>query len=250
VSGSPAIVRRILLRLEPGRGADGRLAAAARLAAAFHAELAARLVADTRVESAMAFAEAMLKTQHAHTTATAETIIRRAEATLRRSISSFAERERAAWSFEVVHCAGALTSSVVESEDLVAIELAQLETSLSDLREEVNSALAQARGVLLFPSANYPAKGPVVAIVPDDAKAKILTEVSGRIAAAVGEQLTVLIHGLAHDTAGFATMIRTRQAVLAIADASDPLVEEFLRRPRFLREIAAPLLLLKSETMT
>lgn len=179
----------------------------------------------------------------------AETVVRRAEASLRRTVSTFAERERIVWSFEVVHCAGALTGSVVDAEDLVAIELSQLETNLADLRDEVEAALAQARGVLLFPSGSYPSKGTVVAIA-SDSQSKGLIDVSRRIATAIGEPLTVLAHGIAYDAAGFATALRRRQAVLAIADAADPLVEEFLRRPRFLREIGAPLLLLKSEDKT
>jgi len=244
---STAIVRRILLRLDPGRAGDGRLAAAARLAAALHAELAARLVADTRVESALAFADIRAKAvASSQQIRTAATIVRRAEASLRRTVSAFAERERAVWSFEVVHCAGVLTGSVVNPEDLVAIELSQLETSLSDLRDEVQAALAQARGVLLFPSGNYPPKGRVVAIA-SDTQSNGLVDVSRRIATALGEPLTVLSHGMAYDAAGLATALRRHQAVLAIADAASPLIEEFLRRPRFLREIAAPLLLLKSD---
>jgi hypothetical protein len=58
--------------------------------------------------------------------------------------------------------------------------------------------------------------------------------------------MTVLTHGAAYDTAGLATAVRRQKAILAIADAADPLSQEFLQRPRFLRELAAPLLLLKA----
>jgi hypothetical protein len=246
MNNAPAIVRRILLRLDPGRGIDGRLAAAARLAAALHAELAARLVSDTRIESALAFAGAIRDNHKEALSATSvETIFRRAETTLRQTVSTYAERERAVWSFEVVHCAGALTGSVLEAEDLVAIELARLETIPSDLRTEVAAALEHARGVILFPAAPYPSKGPVVAIVAGEQE-KSLVAVSREIAAAVGEQMTVLTHGTAYDTAGLATAVRRQKAILAIADAADPLAQEFLRRPRFLRELAAPFLLLKA----
>jgi hypothetical protein len=160
-----------------------------------------------------------------------------------------AAREQIVWSFEVVHCAGALTGSVVDAEDVVAIELSQLETSLSELRNEGNTAFAQARGVLLFPSGAYPPKGRVVAISADT-QPSALVDVSQQVAAAIGEPLTVLTHSIAYDAAEFATALRRQQAVLAIADAADPLIEESLRRPRFLRETAAPLPLLKSEDKT
>jgi hypothetical protein len=248
VNGAPTLVRRIVLRLDPGRAADAHLDAAARLASALHAELAARLVADTRIEAALAFADlsqgARRESQSAHNV---ETIIRRAEATWRRTVSASAEKQRVVWSFEVVHCAGTLTGTAVEPEDLVALELARLETNLSGLRHDVADALARTRGVLLFPSSSYPLKGPVIAVASHEAEPKGLVDVSRRIAAAVGEPLVVLTHGIAYDAAGFATAIRRQHAVLAIAASNDSLIEEFLRRPRFLREMAVPLLLLKPE---
>jgi hypothetical protein len=134
----------------------------------------------------------------------------------------FAAREPIVWSFEVVHCAGALTDCVVDAEDAVAIELSQLEASLYDLRNVGKTAFAQARGVLLFPSGAYPPKGRVVAISADT-QPSALVGVSRRVTATIGEPLTVLTHSIAYDAAEFATVLRRQQAVLAIADAVDPL---------------------------
>jgi hypothetical protein len=64
-----------------------------------------------------------------------------------------------------------------------------------------------------------------------------------RIAAALETPL-VLIE-VAPNAATFAAEVRSRRASLAIVDANGALAAEFLARPRFLRELAAPLLLLK-----
>ena len=160
-----------------------------------------------------------------------------------------AARERIVWSFDVVHRAGALTGSVVDAEDVVAIELSQLATSLSQLRNEGMAAFAQARGILMFPSGNYPPKGRVVAIAADT-QPSAQVDVSRRVAAAIGEPLTVPTQIIAYDAVEFTNAPRKQQAVLAIADAADPLIDESLRRPHFLRETAAPLPLLESEDKT
>lgn len=233
----PAIARRILLRLDPDRRGDGGMLAAVRLAAALHAELAARLVSDTRVADALAFASQKPATS-------LEALLKRAEASLRRTIATLAEQERAAWSFEVVECAGILAAGGgVETDDLVAIELSRAGVAMSDLREEVEKALDSARGVLLFPSGEEAAAGPIVVVAAEQADPRIIG-VGEDIAAALRAPIAVLDRSA--DAGSVATGVRRRKAALAVVDAADPLAHEFLARPRFLRELATPLLLLKS----
>jgi hypothetical protein len=241
MSGTPKIARRILLRLDPDRRSDGGMLAAARLAAALHAELAARLVSDTRVANALAFGQFA---QHKHPATSLDALLRRAEASLRRTVAALAEQEQAAWSFEVVECVGVLAAGCgIESDDLVAIELSRLEVAVVDLREEVASALANGRGVLLFPATEHPGTGPIVVIGANPPAASI-AEIGKDIAKALHAPFGAL--DAPDDAGGTATAVRKRKAALAIVDAADPLAREFLARPRFLRELATPLLLLKA----
>lgn len=237
------IAKRILLRLDPARPHDGALTRAIRLAKAFHAELAARMIADTRLASAVAIKGLDLERQ-----------LRRAESSLRRELTGLGERESATWSLEVVHCAGILARECsMESDDLVAIELPRIELSMPDLRDEIESALAHASGVILFPAMTRPTHGPVAALVRDRKRATHLIEQADRIAETLEVPLQVVEHdgapsskGERRETADIATAVRRLDAVLAVADASDPMVAAFIARPRYLREIATPLLLLKS----
>lgn len=248
-----AIAKRIVLRLDPARPGDGGLAAIARLAAALHAELAARMIADTRVQTALAFQALSVKTPSRSVNAGGQ--MRRAEAGWRHAISSLADREKAAWSFDVVHCTGVLTREcAMTCDDIVALELPRLETSLVDLRDEIAEALTHACGVILFPSETHAANGPVAAIVGDIDKAHLLA-VSKDIAAALRAPLRTVEHdgqklgkhsADRREIGDIATQIRRLGATLAVVAAADPLVEKFLARPRYLRELATPLLLLKA----
>lgn len=238
------IARRIVLRLDPARLQDGALPHAMRLAKAFHAELAARMIADTRFAGAMAVAGPNVERR-----------LRHAEADLRRELTGLAEREDTSWTFEVVHCAGILAREcTMDSDDIVAIELPRIEISRAELREEIHATLTHARGVVLLPATERTIVGPVVAIVGHREHAKTFTDQADRIAEALNAPLKIVEHNgnpPAHhaerqETGDIATAIRRLGAVLAVVDAKDPIVDAFIARPRFLRELATPLLLLKT----
>jgi hypothetical protein len=237
------IAKRIYLRLEPARADGAALARAMRLAKAFHAELAARMIADTRLATAVAVTGHSL-----------ERDLRRAETQLRREIAGYGARESASWSFEVVHCAGILANECgMASEDLVAIELPKIEMSMHDLREEIETALARARGVVLLPAALQTGDGPVVTVVDKRDAAKALIDQSDEIAVSLGTALHVIerdpppVRGSERgEPSDVATRVRRLNPRLVVVDAHDPIVQAFLTRPRIVREIATPLLLLNA----
>lgn len=237
--------RRIFLRLDPARAGQGAIAAVARLAAALNAELAARLVADTRFASALslpAFASSPLPESRRPDSARLDAAMRQAERMLRRALTNLAEREHLAWSFEVVHCAGVFARECqLEANDLIAIELPPIESARTELREEVEDALARARGIILFPSTAAPAKGPVV--VAGD-PSRFVVETSEEVARALKLPLTRV--ETSEDPQAVARAVRKFQPALAVMEAHDPLVAQFLNRPRYLRELGAPLLLLNA----
>lgn len=247
MSGRHAIARRIILRLDPCRTHHRSMAIAAHLAAAFEAELAARLIADTRYESAPSILAAGR---------VIETHTRRAATTLRQATEDLAEGENAAWSFEVVRCSGnTARDAELKTDDVVGIELPRFEISASDLRDEIDCGLSRSRAVLLFPASSTVSAGPVVAIIGRPPPTSHLTEESERIADALGVPLKLLDRSGALQTTGdmalrsaadFAITIRTLGATLATIDPEDPLAAELLSRPRLLRELATPLLLLRS----
>ena len=239
------IARRVVLRLDPRPARDGAsVVAATRFARAFHAELAARLVSDTRFAAALTAPAGSAKPRGGDSFSPA-VLVRRSETIYRRAISAIAEREQTAWSFSVVECDGVLSDcGAIQSDDLVALDLEPLEGAAGALRREVHSALSFARGVLLFPSEAPPHAGPVVVVTKNNGRN--LTDLAKRIAAALDEPLLPLqpsdrMRGVAE----VAAAIRQRTPGLAVIDASDPLAQEFVTRPRFLRELNAPLLLLK-----
>src|SRR5262245_32754737 len=150
---STRIVRRIVLRLDPTLAGDGScVAVATRMARAFDAELAARLVSDTRFAGALT-PPAGSANPRGGGAFSVQLLVRRAETTLRRSIAAAADREQTHWSFSVVECAGVLGDcGAIESDDLVALDVSRIEGAAGDLRREVHSALSSARGALLFPT--------------------------------------------------------------------------------------------------
>lgn len=244
MSGAAKIARRIVLRLDPKLARDGAsLVAAMRMAHAFDAELAARLVADTRFAAALTLPAGSARPKGGEAFSV-DVLVRRAEATFRRSVSAVAEREQTTWSFAVVECAGVLSEcGTIEADDLVALDVSRLEGA-GDLRREVQSALSHARGALLFPSEGPPRLGPVV-VVADDGR-KGLIEQAERIASALDAPLIPLNRTAeTRNAAGLAAAIRKRGAMLVMLDAFDALAQEFIARPRYLRELDAPLLLLK-----
>ena len=234
------IARRIVLRLDPALQRGPAMEIAARLAKAFDAELAARMILDTRVASALAV-------QAAHDRAM-EVSLRRAETAFRRTVSAIAAREHTQWSFEVVHCAGVLAREyVMEADDVVAIDLPRVGYSTAELREEIAAALEHARGVLLLPEASRFANGPVATIASTTAGAEALRDEGIQLAKALSTATISLALGNdCRDASDIATAVRKLGATLAVAAARDPLVEAFLARPRYLRELSTPLLLLKS----
>lgn len=238
------IARRIVLRLDPARPQDGALPHAMRLAKAFHAELAARMIADTRFAGAMAFAGPNLERQ-----------LRHAESNLRRELTGLGNRESTTWTLEVVHCAGILAREcTMDADDIVAIELPRIEVSIAELCEEIAAALTHAHGVVLLPTTERVRLGPVIAIVESRERAKNLIEQIDQIALALNAPLKVVEHNSKppargaqrEETGDIATAIRRLGAILAVVDAKDPIADAFIARPRFLRELATPLLLLKS----
>jgi hypothetical protein len=238
------IARRIVLRLDPARPMDGALPHAMRLAKAFHAELAARMIADTRFAGAMAVVGPNVERQ-----------LRHAETTLRRELTGLGNRENTAWTFEVVHCAGILARECsMCDDDIVAIELPRIEVSRAELCEEIAATLTHARGVLLLPATERVGLGPVVAIVEHRERVNPLIEQADRIAEALNAPLKIIEHNgkpparhaERQEAGDIATAIRRLGAILAVVDAKDPIADAFIARPRFLRELATPLLLLKS----
>jgi hypothetical protein len=237
------IAKRIYFRLDPARVDRAALERAMRLAKAFHAELAARMIADTRLATAAAV------TGHSQ-----DRDMRRAEIQLRREVAGSGARESASWSFEVVHCAGILGRECgMASEDLVAIELPRIEMSLRDLREEIATALTNARGVVLLPAALQTGDGPVVTVVDKLENARSLIDQSDAIAQALGSALRIVerdrppVRGSERgEPSDVATRVRRLNPLLVVVDAQDPMVQAFLARPRFVREIATPLLLLNA----
>lgn len=240
MSGKPKIARRIVLRLDPNSARDdASLAAAISLARAFNAELAARLVSDTRLVGALTAPIGSTRSEREQAFSI-DLFVRRAEATFRRSVSSAADREQTAWSFATVQCAGILSDCAdVEPEDVVALD-ARFDGPAGDLRREVHSALSRARGALLFPSQAPLRSGPIVVTSNDG-----VTEIAERIASALDLPLLPFKQGEARTAADFASAARRRHAALAVIDAAEALAQEFIARPRFLRELDAPLLLLK-----
>lgn len=233
------IAKRIYLRLDPARADRAALERAMRLAKAFHAELAARMIADTRLATAAAVTGRSLDHD-----------LRRAETQLRRDVAGSGARESASWSFEVVHCAGILADECgMAGEDLVAIELPRVETSMQDLREEVATALARARGVVLLPATLQTGDGPVVAVVDKREQATRLVDQGGEIARSLGAGLRVVERARPaerDEPSDIATRIRRLNPLLVVVDAQDPIAKSFLARPRLVREIATPLLLLNA----
>jgi hypothetical protein len=251
MSAPRAIARRIVLRLDPARSQDSTLARVLQFAKAFHAELAARMIADTRLAGVFAMAGL---SGHDDLGRALETQLRRAESNFRRALAALAADEHTAWSFEVIHCAGLLAQEcATEPDDLVAIELPRLELSMSELHREIEDSLAHARGVVLLPSALETSRGPVIAITRGRKDAQNLIDAAGQIAAALDVPLKVLEHdgqsakAERQEAGDIATAVRKLGATLAVVDAGDTIVEPLLARPRHLREMAAPLLLLKSQ---
>lgn len=243
MTSAPKIARRIVLRLDPRLARDGAsLASATRMARAFNAELAARLVSDTRFAASLTSPAGSARPQGGEAFSV-DVLVRRAETTYRRTVSAAAEHEQAAWSFSVVACAGVLSEcGAIEPDDLVALDVQRL--AGADLRREVESALSHARGALLFPSAAQPRSGPVVVIAND--RRQGLIEQAEQIASALDAPLIPIERTVETESVGeLAAAIRKRSAMLAVIDALDALAQEFVARPRFLRELDAPLLLLK-----
>lgn len=251
MSARPAFTRRIVLRLDPARPYDGALSSAMHLANALRAELAARMISDTRFLGAFALAGS----PQGDSGRLIQIQLRRTEVSLRRALSALAARHDTVWSFEVVRCAGVLAHECsMASDDLVVIELPRFEFSLAALRGEVAETLARARGVVLMPPVDRSLRGPVVAIVGDPARATELIANCAQIAEAIGVPLKQVVHdgqiGAAEqerrEAGDIATSVRRLGATLAVIDAADSILGEFLARPRHLRELATPLLLLKS----
>jgi hypothetical protein len=252
---------RLVLRLDSFGASTPALRAIARLAGAMEAEFAARLVEDRRLAGAMAF-----NAQSAAPLVTVHHI----ERSLRRRIEEVAARADAAWSFAVAECSGVFAAEcTLHADDLLAIALPEIEPMMGLLREEISGALARAAGVLLMPRTPPPPNRPVVGVITHPSGLSQVVEMATQLATRLHLPLSFVVvddgdlvervHAQAaaqwngplklhispksqlENLAAFVRSLRPKQVVAAPRPST---IQEFLRRPRLLREMSAAVLLL------
>ena len=260
---------RVVVRLDPGGASSPALRAIARLAQVMDAEFAARFIDDRRLTAALAF-ESSAGDGDDHKAA-----IRHLERTLRRQIEAIAAEANMAWSFDIAQCSGIFaTECALHADDLLAIALPEIEQMMSMLREEISAGLARTSGVLLMPrlqpSANRPIVGMVIreSALPQvvDASVEIATrmhqplsfvvadggDLLARVRKAVAAQWAgpgaVALHAVPSTQVDYlAAQVRSLRPKLVIAAPPKTSLAEILARPRLLREIGAPILLLPND---
>ena len=252
---------RLVLRLEPFGAPDPALRAIARLAHAMEAEFAARLVEDRRLAAALAFnAPSVVPQPSAH----------HIERNLRRRIERIAFESNAAWSFAIAECAGVFAAECeLHADDMLAIALPEIEQMMAMLREEISNALARSSGVLLMPRVLPQPNGPIIGVISHAAGLAPVIDISTRLAARLREQLVLVVVDdgdlveRAHTDAvakwsgpialrivrssqleNLVAYVRSLRPKQVIAAPRPSMIEEFLARPRLLREMSAPVLLL------
>ena len=253
---------RVVLRLDPLGTTTPALRAIAQLAHALDAELAARLVEDSRLVDALAFnAQSVEDVNNA----------RRVERGLRRQIEGVAGDM--AWSFDVVRCAGVIAvECALHADDLFAIALPEIEHAMSILRDEISNGLARTSGVLLMPRAQPQPNRPIVGLVTDEAGLSQIVESAADLATRFRQQLSFVVvddgdlfarvraTAASHWTGPgavalhpvptsqmdiLAAYVRNLRPKLVVLAPSPESIQELLARPRLLRELGAPILLLR-----
>jgi hypothetical protein len=258
---------RVVVRLDPGGATSPALRAIARLAQVMDAEFAARFIDDRRLTAALAF-----ESDGADQTAG----IRHLERTLRHQIEMIAAETNMAWSFDIAQCSGVFAAEcALHPDDLLAIALPEIEQMMSMLREEISAGLARASGVLLMPRAQPSANRPIVGMIIREAALAQVVDASvelatrmrqplafvvadagdllARVRKAVAAQWTgpgaVALHAVPSVEVEFlAAQVRSLRPKLVIAAPPKATIEEILARPRLLREVGAPILLLPPDT--
>ncbi|MBI1213688.1 MAG: hypothetical protein GC190_19690 [Alphaproteobacteria bacterium] len=261
---------RVVLRLDPMGASAPALRSIARLAQIMQAELAARFVEDRRLMDAFALAAA--------TPAGADdpkAALRYIERDLRRQIAAIAGEAKAAWTFDITQCSGIFAAEcVLHPDDLLAIALPDVEQMMSILREEIVEGLARTSGVLLMPRAQFLPNRPIVGMVMRDVAIAPVVDASIEIAAAMRQPLAfvvadagdlvsdvrkavaaqwtgpgaVSLHAMpTNDVEYLAAQVRSLRPSLVVSAPPKAAIKEILARPRLLREVGAPILLLPTE---
>ncbi len=261
---------RVVLRLDNFGASAPALQAIAQLARAMEAELAARLVEDNRLLAALAF-NAQPSADEA-----SDASARHAERRLRALIESIATQSELAWSFDIVRCAGVMAAEcTLHADDLLALALPEIERAMDVLREEISNGLARTSGVLLMPHAQPARNRPVVGMITDEAglsrtvascadlSASLRLPLSfvvvddrdlfARVRAAAAshwsEAGAVALHAVPTAQLDIlAAHVRSLRPKLVVWAPPPSWLKELLARPRLLREIGAPILLLGMES--
>ena len=255
---------RVVLRLESFGASTPALRTIARLARAMEAELAARLVKDSRLAAAMAF----------HDPGTpSELSAHHIERSLRRRIESIAVETNAAWTFGIAECAGVFASEcALHADDFLAIALPEIEQMMAVLREEISNALARGAGVLLVPRTQPQQSRALVGVISHASGLSQVIAVSSQLAAHLREPLALvvvddrdLVERVHREITGdrnapialhvvptsqlenLAPYVRSLRPKQVVAAPRPSTIREFLQRPRMLREMSAPVLLLPAE---
>lgn len=257
---------RIVVRLDSIGAASPALRAIAQLAHAMEAEFAARFIEDRRLLDALAFGPSP-------TSSDPKASLRHVERNLRRQIASIAAETQTAWSFDIAQCSGIFAAEcALHADDLLAIALPEVEAMMSMLREEISTGLARSSGVLLMPRAQAPANHrPVVGMVMREASLAQVVGASMEIAARTRQPLAFVVaedgellahvrkavaaqwnrpgvvplHAVPTGQMEFlAAQVRSLRPRLVVAAPPRAVIAELLARPRLLREVGAPILLL------
>lgn len=259
---------RVVVRLDPASAPSPALRSIARLARIMEAEFAARLVEDRRLMDALALAAPSGSSD-------TRSALSRIERTLRREIESIADEVKTAWSFDIAQCSGVFAAEcTLHPDDLLAITLPEVEQMMSILREEIATGLQRTAGVLLMPRAQVAAHRPVVGMIIREAALTTVVEASVEIAArsrlplafvvadqtdlvanvrkAVAGQWSgpgaVALHAVPTTEVEYLTaQVRSLRPALVVSAPPRAAVSQILARPRLLREVGAPILLLPSE---
>jgi len=259
---------RVVLRIDAVGVGLPALRAIATLARAMEAEFAARFIEDRRLTDALAFAVHAPGDDH-------KASLRHVERNLRRQVESIAEHDKIAWSFDIAQCSGIFAAEcVLHPDDLLAIALPEVEQMMGILREEIVTGLARTSGVLLMPRHQPVGNRPIVGMIMREASLAEVVEAGVDIATRTRQHLAfvvasegdllaqvrkavaglwsgpgaVALHPVPTTEMEFlAAQVRSLRPRLVVAAPPKAIIEELLARPRLLREVGAPILLLPFE---
>jgi hypothetical protein len=260
---------RVVVRLDPIDAPSPALRSIARLAQIMDAEFAARLIEDRRMMDALAFAGA------SPGNGDPRAALRHAASNLRRQVAGIAGEMKTAWSFDVTSCSGIFAAEcTLHTDDMLAITLPEVERMMGILREEISTGLARTSGVLLMTRAQLSVTRPVVGMIMRQAAVEAVVDASieiatrlrqplafvvadngdlvGDVRKAVAAQWTgpgaVALHPVpTTDVEYLAAQVRSLHPALVVSAPPKAAIKEILARPRLLREVGAPILLLPSE---